>query len=63
MNVECVFYYASSNSGGNSTLPFTVQVKDAIQIKTNIGNKGPALPGISIVSEVPAVFAVATEVQ
>lgn len=53
----------SSKSGCNFTLPFSVQVKHAIQIKTNIGNKGPALPGISILSEVPAVFAVATGVQ
>ncbi len=52
----------SSKSGRNSTLPFGVQVKHAIQIKTNIGNKGPAFAGISILREVPAVFALATEV-
>lgn len=52
----------SRKIGCNSTMPFGVQVKHAIQIKTNIGNKGPAFAGISILCEVPAVFALATEV-
>lgn len=59
--LQCLFMNAVVKVA--AILPFSVQVKHAIQIKTNIGNKGPALPGISILSEVPAVFAVATEVQ